>query len=393
MTTSRLKAKQIDGLIVEISINEQSIENISYLKKNNPQFDALPWVTCGLFDLQVNGALGISFNEPRNQTLDISKAVRHCVAHGMTGILATLVTTDRGSFSQSLELLERTRMIDPLVEKVIEGYHIEGPAISPMDGYRGAHPLEHVRVPCRTEYLEWLAASNNRIKLITVAPELPGVLEWIQQLVSDGITVAIGHTSASSDQIRRAVKAGARLSTHLGNGCASSIDRHDNPIWPQLAESNLTSALIIDGYHIPEALAKSVLKCKGPSKIILTCDASPLAGLPTGIYSLWNKTLEIDRTGRVIVPDTPYLAGSGHFLDHCLGITLNLGEWNASEILDAATGNPRKLLGLEPRSLTQGNRADLVLWQGSSLAKSNVQAVCVSGHWYNSGNEPIPTFM
>lgn len=388
MTHRRFMARDPKGSVLEVQVHDSLVFGVSPSQLPTGEADALPWITRGLFDLQVNGALGVSFNDPQAPLEDISRAVRHCVANGMTGILATLVTTDRDSISQSLDRLEKARQADPLVEKVIEGYHIEGPAISPLDGYRGAHPSEHVRVPSRGEYEEWKAASNNRLKLITVAPELPGVPEWIAQLTHDRITVAIGHTAADSLEIQRAVLAGARISTHLGNGCASLIDRHSNPIWPQLAEARLASSLILDGYHVPEPFARTVFRCKPPGNLILTCDASPLAGLPPGEYSLWGKTLHIDPEGRVVVPGTPYLAGSGHFLNHCLRNALGSAEWLASDILDAATSVPRSILGLPQRELAVGQQADLVLWRGPCLAKARVEAVCVLGEWHFQEHEP-----
>lgn len=386
-------ARQIDGSIVEIEIKNGLISNINYPLFNENKQHSFPWVTSGLFDLQVNGALGTSFNDPFASIDGISKAIAHCVSNGMTGILATLVTSDRESIVQSLHLLEKTRSANKLSHDVIEGYHIEGPAISPLDGYRGAHPKEHIRVPSANEYENWLAASNNRIKLITVAPELPGVTDWITQLVRDGINVAIGHTAANYDQIKKAVVAGAKLSTHLGNGCASSIDRHNNPLWSQLAEDGLITSLIIDGYHLSETFIRTVFKCKKPGKVILTCDSSPLAGMPPGFYSLWNKNLEIDINGKVLIPNTPYLAGSGHFLNHCVGVAMNMNEWEATEIIKAASCVPREILGMQPRQIAIGHRADLVLWEGKSFTCSKVQKVCVSGHWCQLKNETGPSFL
>jgi N-acetylglucosamine-6-phosphate deacetylase len=385
MTTSSFTARTVDKKVIRIEIKNQKISDIFFLLDQNIDSNSLPWVTSGLFDLQVNGALGISFNNPNATMSDYSKVIQHLILNGMTGILATLITTDRNSFSNSLALLEKTRKAIPLIEKVVEGYHMEGPAISPKDGYRGAHPIEHVRIPSSSEYKEWLAASNNRIRLVTVAPEIPGVLEWIQQLVSDGITVAIGHTSASSRQINDAVMAGAKISTHLGNGCESSIHRHENPIWPQLSNDCLAASLITDGHHLPEPFLRTVLKVKKPGKLVLTCDASPLAGLPAGEYYLWNKTLNVDSDGRVLVPNTPYLAGSGHFLGRCLQIALKLNEWDEVEVVKAASQVPRMLLGLDPHFFDIGSPADFILWQGPSFARSTIQKVCVSGEWYHSG--------
>lgn len=379
---SHVIAKQIDGRIIEIHIKNGLIVDLSNPCLKKIDDNLLPWITSGLFDIQVNGSLGTSFNDPFAKNDDIIKAVSHCVSHGMTKILATLITNDSYSIIKSLELIERARKISLLCHDVIGGYHIEGPAISPQDGFRGAHPKEHIRVPSINEYEAWKAASNNRIKIVTVAPEMPGVLNWISQMVHDGITVAIGHTNANFDQIKKAVSAGAKLSTHLGNGCASLVDRHNNPLWCQLAEDGLISSLIIDGRHLSEAFVRTVFKCKKPGKIILTSDCSPLAGLPSGNYSLWNKSVEIDSTGNVLIPNTSYLAGSGHFLNHCVETAMKMKEWDDIEILKAASCIPRKIIGLKPSKIAKGYLADFVLWEGRSLICSKVQKVCVSGRWF-----------
>ena len=118
---------------------------------------------------------------------------------------------------------------------MVLGIHLEGPCISEVDGYRGAHPLEAVRGPDWAEFQELREASGGRIAIITLAPERPGAIEFIGRATAEGVVVALGHTSADSSTIRAAVEAGATLSTHLGNGIASTIARHPNPIWDQAA--------------------------------------------------------------------------------------------------------------------------------------------------------------
>jgi len=394
MTIRKVVARRLCGDVVEFTIAENTIRKLSEIQLPFPETLDLPWVTEGLFDLQVNGSLGISFNNPDIQEKDIHKVVSHCLSHGMTGILATLVTTHRNSFRRSLEALERARKQDPLIAKVIAGYHIEGPAISALEGYRGAHPAHHTRVPTSQEYAEWMDASNGRIRLITLAPEREGTIDWIKALVRDGIRVAIGHSAATPDEISSAAKAGVTISTHLGNGCAALIDRHQNPIWPQLADDRLVPSIITDGHHIPESLIKTIIKVKGPGKVILTCDASPLAGLKPGMYQLWEKSFEVHDDGRVTVPGTSYLAGSGHFLDDCVKKTSRLNIWQPSEIIAAASFNPLCELGLPYQNIREGQPADFILWQGgSSEWKPEIAEVCFSGRWVDRNPEASRTFL
>jgi len=264
--------------------------------------------------------------------------------------------------------------------RALPGLHLEGPYISAEDGPRGAHPLRHVRPPAWDEFRRFQDAAGGRIRLITLAPEHDGALPFIEKLTASGVVVALGHTAASSACIRAAIAAGARLATHLGNGCHALLPRHDNYLWEQLAADQLWASVISDGHHLPPALLRCILRVKTPARTILTCDASSLAGLPPGRYREWDQELEVLPTGRIVVPGTPFLAGSGVFTDACLGHLLALGEVSLTEALDMAAARPRQLLGLEARPLQVGAAADLVLfdWQpGQSL---RMRATIVAGN-------------
>lgn len=367
------------GRLVRFKTNGETIGEMEPFEDSGTQ--PYPWITPGLFDLQVNGALGISFNDPTITVEGIRRVVDRVLNHGMTGILATLITASNDDIVGALEKIESARSADPVVRKVIAGYHIEGPAISPVEGYRGAHPARWVRVPTAQEYKTWQESAHGLIKLITVAPEIPGALAWIELLVNNGVTVALGHTGSDASSIQAAVALGARLSTHLGNGCASNIDRHANPIWPQLVDNKLLASVIADGHHIPEAFLRAVLRCKRPGNLVLTCDSSALAGCPPALYHMWERPIEVMSDGRVTIPGTQYLAGSGHFLDHCLRHAWMLDEWTPQDILHAATDAPRRLLGLPCIGLRLGDPADLVLWSGNALSEAKPTAVCLAGCW------------
>ncbi|MFO0851870.1 MAG: hypothetical protein U0871_25385 [Gemmataceae bacterium] len=156
--------------------------------------------------------------------------------------------------------------------------------------------------------------------MVTLAPERAGAIPFIEKLSASGVVVALGHTAATGDQIRSAVDAGARTSTHLGNGCHATLNRHANPIWEQLADDRLWMSVIADGHHLPPAVLTSLVRAKGVERTLLTCDASSLAGLPPGRYADWGQEFEVLPGGKVVVPGTPYLAGSGCFTDACVGL-------------------------------------------------------------------------
>src|SRR5699024_3206830 len=145
----------------------------------------------------------------------------------------------------------------------VPGVHIEGPSISPADGPRGAHPVEHVRPPDLAEFERWQAAGDGLVKLVTLAPEHAGAPGYIRTLAARGVIVALGHSAATPDEVHAAVDAGARLSTHLGNGVAAVLPRHPNLIWTQLADDRLYASFIADGHHLSADTFRAMLRAKG----------------------------------------------------------------------------------------------------------------------------------
>src|SRR5439155_6971425 len=174
-------------------------------------------------------------------------AVHHvgsvCRRHGIAGLCPTLVTNARPALLHGFATLARACDRDAALARALPAFHLEGPYISAEDGPRGAHPRAHVRPPDWDEFRRWQDASGNRIRLVTLAPELDGALRFIEMLVASGVVVSLGHTAASAGCIRDAIKAGARLSTHLGNGCHAMLPRHDSYLWEQLAEDGLWASV------------------------------------------------------------------------------------------------------------------------------------------------------
>jgi N-acetylglucosamine-6-phosphate deacetylase len=321
------------------------------------------WVAPAFFDLQINGCDGISFNSPKLTVDDIRDVVQVCRKHGIAGLFPTLVTNSFEALAHGFATLARACETDPDIARAVPGFHLEGPYIAAEDGPRGAHPREYVRKPDWDEFHRWQDAAGGRIKLVTLAPEIEGAIEFIAKLVNAGLTVAIGHPAASGERLRDAVAAGARLSTHLGNGSHAVLPRHDNYIWQQLADDDLWASLICDGHHLPPSVIKSVLRVKTPARTILTCDAGSLAGLPPGRYGDWGGEFEVLAEGKIVVPGTPYLAGSWAFTDACVAHVLKLGVAPLQDAIDMAGARPRELLHLPPRRLQTGDPAELILFE------------------------------
>jgi N-acetylglucosamine-6-phosphate deacetylase len=268
------------------------------------------WLSLGLFDLQLNGFAGHDLNaRPDPQTVrDIATAVHNS---GVSRFAPTLITASHDAIIDALRAIAQARDSDPLLKHAMPFVHVEGPHIAPEDGPRGAHPAEHVRPPNLNEFDAWQAASGNLISLVTLSPHWPETEAYVRGLHARGVRVALGHTSATPDQIAAAVAAGAILSTHLGNGIAAMLPRHPNPIWSQLAEDRLWASFIADGHHLPPETFKAMLRAKGLERSILVSDAAALAGCTPGIYDApIGGKVELKANGRLEVVGTSFLAGA-----------------------------------------------------------------------------------
>jgi N-acetylglucosamine-6-phosphate deacetylase len=337
------------------------------------------WVAPALFDLQINGCHGRSFNSPSITREDIRHIVQVCRRHGISGFCATVISNSFSALEACLTTLRNACDGDRELSDAIPAIHLEGPYISPEDGPRGAHPREHIRSADWAEFCRLQEAAGGRIRLITLAPESGGAPRFIERLVAAGVVVSIGHTAADGRQIREAIALGARLSTHLGNGAHALLPRHPNYIWEQLAADELWASIICDGHHLPPSVVKSILRVKTPARTILTCDAGSLAGLPPGPYCEWGQELEVRPDQRIVVPNTDYLAGSWVFTDACVGNVIAHAGVGLKEAVDMAGARPREILGLPPRRLQPGDPADLVLFHWSEGEDFDVVATVVGG--------------
>ncbi|HYN04687.1 MAG TPA: amidohydrolase family protein [Vicinamibacteria bacterium] len=294
----------------------------------------------GFFDLQVNGFAGVDFGDPALTPEQVLHAVEAIGKTGVTRFLPTLITSSIETFSACARTI--TRMPEP----AIAGIHMEGPYISPEDGPRGAHSRAFVRDADIDGFRRRQEAADGRIRLLTVAPEAPGVLRVIEHAARNGVRVAIGHTGATGAQIADAVAAGATLSTHLGNGCAQVLPRHPNVIWEQLGEDRLLASFIVDGHHLPPATVRSMIRAKTPARSILVTDAIAAAGMPPGRYTLGGQEVELSATGRVAAPGAPNLAGSALRLDAAIGNTVRFTGLPLEEVVPMASTRPAEYIGL-----------------------------------------------
>jgi N-acetylglucosamine-6-phosphate deacetylase len=371
-----------DGGAVRIVVREGLVAGIHRLERD-PASDA--WIAPGWIDLQVNGFAGHDPNAADVEAYDVVAMVQGLWQWGTTAVCPTICTQSEERILRSLRAVADACDADPLVAEAVVGIHVEGPHIAREDGPRGAHPLEHVRPPDVAEYRRWQEAARGRIRIITVSPEYEESVAYIRAIVADGVVASVGHTAADGDQVRAAVDAGARWSTHLGNGAHALIPRHPNYIWDQLAEDRLSAGVIFDGHHLPPAVMQTMIRAKGVERTILVTDALALAGLPPGVYaSAVGGDVELLPSGRVVLSGTPYLAGSAATLGVCIGNAVRHAAITIRDAVRMVTVNPSRLLDLGVarghESVRIGARANLTVFRQASVSSDPiVVATIVAG--------------
>lgn len=262
------------------------------------------------FDPQVNGFAGVDFQSPdltRDQLEHAARALRRA---GCAHFLVTLITAEASALEAQLALVAGLIAASPLLRTAVPGLHVEGPFISAELGYRGAHAEEHIRAADVRLFERWQRAAGGRIRIATVAPECPGVLELIPHLATNGVLVSLGHTNASRAQLSAAVAAGARFFTHLGNAAPREMHRSENIIHRVLDTPELCVSLIPDGLHVPPPALRNIVRLLGPGRVVLTTDAASPAGAPPGRYRFGHLDLQVGEDEVVRLPGQSLFAGS-----------------------------------------------------------------------------------
>lgn len=360
--------KQIEGLFyldeepISIESSNGKITKIVHKDKLANPAKAHVVIAPGFIDKQVNGYMGVDFSSPGLTIADIRKVTQALWRIGVTTYLPTIVTSPHERMVENFGVLaEATHDLD--IARSVPGFHLEGPFISPENGYRGAHNKDWVRQPDWQEFLKINEAAENKIIQVTLAPELEGAMDFIQKCVAQGIVVGIGHHNASADQIKQAADHGAAISVHLGNGCSNFIHRHDNPLWPQLAEDRLMASIIVDGFHLRPDEVKTFFRAKGVERLVITSDVTRLAGMPPGEYT-WNEmNVVMIPEGIIKYPAQDVLAGASLPITRGIFNMMKFTDCSLSEAIQMATVNPARLYGLDDRGeIKIGKRADLVLF-------------------------------
>lgn len=352
----------LDAAPIIIEISDGRMQRIDRPDKLTDSAHGDIFIAPGFIDNQVNGYVGVDFSAPGLTVEHVRKVTQALWKVGVTTFLPTIVTSSHERLLENLAVLAQA-IQDPDIALSVPGFHLEGPFISPEDGFRGAHNKNWVRRPEWQEFLKLLQAAEHKIIQVTLAPELDGAMEFIRNCVALKIVVGIGHHNASAAQIRQAADFGAAISVHLGNGCANFIHRHDNPLWPQLAEDRLMASLIVDGFHLRPEEVKTFFRAKGVDRLVLTSDVTQLAGLPPGEYT-WNEmAVVMTPEGMIKLPDQNVLAGASLPIGRGIFNMMKFTNCPLAAAIQMATANPARLYGLNDRGKIEvGKRADLVLF-------------------------------
>jgi N-acetylglucosamine-6-phosphate deacetylase len=341
--------------------------------------DGLPILAPGLVDLQVNGYAGLDINAApltKDTVIELSNVLAE---HGITSWLPTVITAPEPRILTALRAIAQARAADPVVANAVPSVHVEGPFISDRQGPRGVHDPSAVRPLDPDEVARWQEAGP--VGIVTVSPHGEAAPAGIRRLVELGVTVSIGHTHAEPDEVGAAIDAGATLSTHLGNGIATTLPRHPNILWRQLADDRLSAGLIADGHHLPFDTLEVMLRAKTLNRAFLVSDSTEIGGRPPGRYrTAVGSLVELSADQRLAEVGSELLAGAAATL---LDGVRNLATRTTYSLADALTMATRNPAGLAPGArpgvgdLRVGGPADLLVLD-EDLALVNVVQ---SGRW------------
>ncbi|MCL5948716.1 MAG: amidohydrolase family protein [Actinobacteria bacterium] len=357
------------------------------------------WVLPGLVDIHCHGGGGNSFSshDPR----EVESAALFHREHGSTTLWASLVSAPLDDLLLSLGILA-----DLVNDRLVAGIHLEGPFLA--KDRCGAQNSDTLLLPDHHIMDRLLEAGRDAVRMVTVAPELPGALDLIRQVASAGAIPAIGHTDATYSQAMAAVDAGARVATHLFNGMRPIHHRDPGPIVAALERPEVCCELIADGIHVDPAVVRMVIAIAGASRVALVSDAIPAAGMPDGNYYLGGQAIEVRSRISRLAGKGPAAKGAGGGAGEAGGgapskeasggaggggtiagstITVGAGlRWAiveaglaAEDAVAAATATPAQLAGLDKTcgKLEVGLVANMIICD----TDFNVTAVMAGGRW------------
>jgi N-acetylglucosamine-6-phosphate deacetylase len=317
-----------------------------------------PGATIGpsFFDVHFHGAAGHDVMEGTPPALDAIG--RFLASHGTAAYLATTVTAPLDATLRALDGLanEIAKLPEPGRARPL-GIHLEGPFLSHEK--RGVHPTEHLLAPSTATLDRMIDAGRGHVRLITIAPELPGAVEMIKHAVSRGVRVSVGHSNATAAETKAGIAAGATSATHTFNAMRALDHREPGILGTVLSNDEMYAELICDGIHTEPEIVRLWWKAKGVERGILITDAMAATGMPEGEYQLGGFPVQV-KDGRATARGV--LAGSVLTQDRALANFVQFTGAGVAEVLRMLSRNPAAMTGLDHRagSIVPGRAANLV---------------------------------
>jgi N-acetylglucosamine-6-phosphate deacetylase len=320
----------------------------------------------GLVELQINGGFGQDFTEKPESLWQVAASLPR---YGVTSFLPTVITSPLSTVKKALDIWKSGPPVGFQGAQPL-GYHLEGPMLNP--GKKGAHNPAYILPPSLEVIEGW--SPENGVRLVTLAPEIPGALDVIQELRRRGVVVSAGHSLASFDEALRAFDAGVTKGTHLFNAQPPLDHRQPGLAAALLTDRRVTVGLIADGIHVHPAVIDLAWRMKGPRGLVLVTDAMAALGMPPGTYHLGDYDVIVDAASARLANGT--LAGSILTQDAAVRNLVRYTGCSLAEALAAASLNPANLLGFETKGrLEPGADADLVLLN----AEGYIQSTWIAG--------------
>jgi N-acetylglucosamine-6-phosphate deacetylase len=342
-----------DGRITELR-SQSSAEIPAGRRLDFPDLILAP----GFIDIHIHGGGGRDAMEASESAL--AQIERQLVEHGVTAYLPTTVTAPNEKILSALDGLGKSiatanrnqGRASPL------GIHLEGPFISHEK--RGVHPPENLLSPSPQAFDRFWQASAGTIRMMTIAPELPGAVDTIRYARKLGVHSSLGHSNATYKEAQSGISAGADHATHTFNAMRALNHREPGILGAVLENNELTADIIADGIHVHPSVLGLFLRAKGADRAILITDAISATGMPDGVYSLGGLEVQVSN-GRCEYQGK--LAGSVLTLDRAIRNVMNFAGWQLQQAIKLATLNPAQRLGISDQRglLAPGRQADLVV--------------------------------
>lgn len=296
-------------------------------------------------DLQLNGFAGVDFNVDDLSLADLRRGCAAFQAQGGHRFLATIITDRLDLMVARIARLAAHHAADAAVRDAVAGIHVEGPCISPLPGFVGAHPPAHVIPATVATARQLVEAGRGLVRLVTLAPERDEGLATTAWLAGQGILVSAGHCDASAERLEEAVAAGLAAFTHLGNGCPLLLHRHENIIQRVLSTPGLRWVMVIpDGTHVPRRVLADYIRRIGIDRTIAVTDATAAGGMGPGRYTLAGQEVIVGDDGAAWAADRSHFVGSTASMADVRRVLREVGL-SAAEVDQVTVTNPARAIG------------------------------------------------